>query len=99
MPPTDVNVAFLVSLGDTETWKNYRNSNLYRAISMKTIDLLAEVTLIDNTLPISTYYKDQEKALSVREGHKPINVVEVIEEITMEMVKDNRQLRMGVKRL
>src|SRR5881392_94319 len=74
MPPTDVNVAFLVSLGDTETWKNYRNSNIHRAITMKTTDLLVEVTLIDDTLPTSSsYYEDQAKALSVafRGGYKP----------------------------
>ena len=65
IPPTDANVAFLVSLGDTETWKNYRNSNIHRAISMKTTDLLAEVTLIDDTLRISsTHYEDQARALS-----------------------------------
>ena len=74
MPPTDANVAFLVSLGDTEMWKNYRNSNIHRAITMKTTDLLAEVTLIDDTLPTSSsYYEDQAKALSVafRGGYKP----------------------------
>src|SRR5437762_8760093 len=65
MPLTDANVAFLVSLGDTETWKNYRNSNLHRAISMKTTDLLAEITLIDDTLPKMSYqHEDEARALS-----------------------------------
>jgi hypothetical protein len=73
IPSTDANVAFLVSLGDTETWKNYRNSNIHRAITMKTTDLLAEVTLIDDTLPTNSYYEDQANALSVafRGGYKP----------------------------
>lgn len=49
MAQSDVNIAFLISLGDSEVWKNYRNSNIHRAISMKTADLLAEVTLIDDS--------------------------------------------------
>ena len=59
IPPTDANVAFLVSLGDTKIWKNYRNSNIHRAISMKTTDLLAEVILIDDTLPITSRISSQ----------------------------------------
>src|SRR5204863_5445781 len=66
MPPTDANVTFLVSLGDTEMWKNYRNSNIHRAISMKTTDLLVNVTLIADTLPISSsYHEDEARALSI----------------------------------
>src|SRR5436190_13916008 len=49
MSKKDVNVAFLISLGDSDTWKNYRNANLHRAINMRTVDLIAEVTMIDDT--------------------------------------------------
>jgi len=49
MPAKDVNVAFLISLGDSETWKNYRNANLHRTITMRTVDLIAEVSLIDDS--------------------------------------------------
>src|SRR5205814_8963877 len=45
----DINIAFLISLGDSDTWKNYRNSNLHRAVNMKTVDLIAEVTIIDDS--------------------------------------------------
>ena len=63
--PTDANVPFLISLGDTETWKDYRKSNIHRTITMKTTDLLAEVTLIDDTLPINSFHnEDQARALS-----------------------------------
>ena len=48
MKPQDVNIAFLLSqVGDSETWKNFRNSNLHRASDMATADLFAEVILID----------------------------------------------------
>jgi gag-polypeptide of LTR copia-type len=49
MSQSDVNVAFLISLGESEAWKNYRNSNLHRAITMRTVDLIAEVTIIDDS--------------------------------------------------
>jgi len=49
MSKKDVNVAFLISLGDSDTWKNYRNSNLHRAVNMRTVDLIAEVTIIDDS--------------------------------------------------
>ena len=29
MKPGDINIVFLLSLGDSETWKNFRNSNLH----------------------------------------------------------------------
>ena len=45
----DINIAFLISLGDSDTWKNYRNSNLHWAVNMKTVDLIAEVTIIDDS--------------------------------------------------
>jgi len=48
MSPEDVNIAFLLSLGESDVWKNYRNSNMHRAITMKTADLFAEVILIDD---------------------------------------------------
>ena len=48
MSAEDVNIAFLLSLGESDVWKNYRNSNMHRAISMKTADLFAEVILIDD---------------------------------------------------
>jgi hypothetical protein len=72
MSPTDVNIAFLISLGDSETWKNYRNSNLHRAINMKTADLLAEVTLIDDTTSSTSFSGHQARALSTsfRGGHR-----------------------------
>lgn len=47
MKPQDVNIAFLLSLGDSDTWKNFQNSNLHRALDMATADLFAEVILID----------------------------------------------------
>jgi len=64
MTQADVNIAFLISLGDSETWKNYRNSNLHRAATMKTAELQAEVTLIDDSTP-SSYNDsyDQARAL------------------------------------
>ena len=49
MPAKDINVAFLISLGDSETWKNYSNANLHRMVTMRTVDLIAEVSLIDNS--------------------------------------------------
>ena len=49
MSKEDVNVALLISLGDSDTWKNYGNANLYRAIDMKTVDLIAEITIIDDS--------------------------------------------------
>ena len=49
MSMKDINIAFLISLGDSDTWKNYRNSNLHRAVNMKTVDLIAEVTIIDDS--------------------------------------------------
>jgi hypothetical protein len=49
MSAKDVNVAFLISLGDSDTWKNYRNANLYRTVNMRTVDLIAEVSLIDDS--------------------------------------------------
>jgi hypothetical protein len=49
MSQSDVNVAFLISLGESDDWKNYRNSNLHRAITMRTVDLIAEVTIIDDS--------------------------------------------------
>ena len=48
MSAEDVNIAFLLSLCDLDVWKNYPNSNMHRAISMKTPDLFAEVILIDD---------------------------------------------------
>ena len=47
LKPQDINIAFLLSLGDSETWKNFRNSNLHRAVKLKPSDLFAEVILID----------------------------------------------------
>src|SRR5436190_1514776 len=66
MPVKDVNITFLISLGDSETWKNYRNANLHRAVDMKTADLMAEVTLIDDSTPSSSSNDsyDQARALS-----------------------------------
>ena len=36
MSKKDVNVALLISLSDSDAWKNYRNSNLHHAITMRT---------------------------------------------------------------
>ncbi len=49
MSAKDINVAFLISLGDSETWKNYRNANLHRTVNMRTVDLIAEVSIIDDS--------------------------------------------------
>lgn len=53
----DVNTIFLLSLGDSDTWKNFRNSNLHRAVTMTTEDLIAEVTLIEetNAIPLTCF--------------------------------------------
>ena len=49
MPAKDINVAFLISLRDSETWKNYRNTNLHRTVTMRTVDLISEVSPIDDS--------------------------------------------------
>ena len=54
LKPQDINIAFLLSLGDSETWKNFRNSNLHRAVKLKPSDLFAEVILIDEA-NVSTF--------------------------------------------
>ena len=61
MNDKDVNIIFLLSLGDSDTWKNFRNSNLHRAVSMTTADLISEVTLIDETNfnPLSSFQHDE----------------------------------------
>ena len=45
----DVNVALLISLSDSDTWKNYINVNLYQAIDIKSVDLIAEITVINDS--------------------------------------------------
>lgn len=64
MKPEDINIAFLLSLGDSEMWKNFRNSNLHRATKLKPSDLFAEVILIDDANVAPSHPLDQARALS-----------------------------------
>ena len=43
----DINIAFLFLLGDSEMWKNFRNSNFHRAIKLKPSNLFVEVIFIN----------------------------------------------------
>ena len=66
----DVNVAFR-SLGDSETWKNYRNANIHRAPTIETVDLIAEVTIIDDSSRPASSFPSLSDAKALRTSAYP----------------------------
>ena len=73
MKPGDINIVFLLSLGDSETWKNFRNSNLHWASKLKPSDLFAEVILIDEAnitnITSTSQYSELARALITTFNH------------------------------
>jgi len=47
MSTKEINLVFLTSLG--EQWESFHQSNAHRAYTMKTAELFAEVTIIDDS--------------------------------------------------